>query len=200
MPKNVQIAVQSHSIYILARLYRRSFKLVFSSTWIENFHIYRLGFEEAEEPEIKFQHSLDHGESKGIPENTSASLTTLKPLTVWITTNCGKFLKRWEYQTTLPVSWETYMGVKKQQLGPDMEQLTGSKFRKGYVNAIYCHPVYLTDMQSTYVKCWAGWITSWDQDCWEKYQKLQICRWYYSNGRKQRASWWVWKWRMKKLV
>ena len=48
------------------------------------------------------------------------------------------------------------MGVKKQQLGPDMEQLTGSRFGKEYVNAIYCHPVYLTDMQSTYVKCWAG--------------------------------------------
>ena len=36
--------------------------------------------------------------------SASASLTMLKPLTVWITTNCGKFLKRWEYQTTLPVS------------------------------------------------------------------------------------------------
>ena len=42
-------------------------------------------------------------------------------------TNCGKFLKRWEYQTTLPVSWVTCMWVKKQQLEPDMEQLTGSK-------------------------------------------------------------------------
>ena len=38
------------------------------------------------------------------------SLTTLKPLTVRITTNCGKFLERYEYQTTLPVSWETCMG------------------------------------------------------------------------------------------
>ena len=46
--------------------------------------------------------------------STSASLTTLKPLTMWITTNCGKFLKRWEYQTTLPVSQETCMWVKKQ--------------------------------------------------------------------------------------
>ena len=46
--------------------------------------------------------------------STSASLTTLKPLTVWITTNCGIFLKRWEYQTTLPVSLETHMQVKKQ--------------------------------------------------------------------------------------
>ena len=42
-------------------------------------------------------------------KSTSASLTMLKPLTVWITTNCGKFLKGWEYQTTLPVSWETSM-------------------------------------------------------------------------------------------
>ena len=41
---------------------------------------------------------------------------------VWITTHCGKFLKRWEYQTTLLASWETYMQVKKQQLEPDMEQ------------------------------------------------------------------------------
>ena len=46
---------------------------------------------------------------------------------VWITINCGKFLKRWEYQTTWPASWETYMQVRKQQLEPDMEQQTGSK-------------------------------------------------------------------------
>ena len=47
--------------------------------------------------------------------STSASLTTLKPLTMWITTKCGKFLKRWEYQITLPASWEICMQVKKQQ-------------------------------------------------------------------------------------
>ena len=47
-----------------------------------------------------------------------------KPLTVWITRNCGTFLKSWEYQTTWPASWETYMQVKKQQLEPDMEQQT----------------------------------------------------------------------------
>ena len=50
-----------------------------------------------------------------------------KPLTVWITINCGKFWKRWEYQTTCSVSWETYMQVRKQQLELDMEQQTGSK-------------------------------------------------------------------------
>ena len=46
---------------------------------------------------------------------------------VWITTNCGKFLKRWEYQTTWPPSWEICMQVKKQQLELDKEKQTGSK-------------------------------------------------------------------------
>ena len=50
-----------------------------------------------------------------------------KAFDVWITTNCGKFWKRWEYQTTWPASWETCMQVKKQQLELDMEQQTGSK-------------------------------------------------------------------------
>ena len=59
--------------------------------------------------------------------STSALLTMPKALTVWITTNCGKFFKRWEYQTTWPASWETYMQVRKQQLELDMEQQTGSK-------------------------------------------------------------------------
>ena len=56
-----------------------------------------------------------------------ALLTTPKPLTVWIMTNCGKFLERWEYQTTWPASWEICMQVKKQQLELDMEQQTGTK-------------------------------------------------------------------------
>ena len=50
-----------------------------------------------------------------------------KALTVWITINCGKFWKRWEYQTTRPAFWETYMQVRKQQLELNMEQQTVSK-------------------------------------------------------------------------
>ena len=89
--------------------------------------------------------------------STSASLTTLKPLTVWITTNCGKFLKTWEYQTTLSASWETCMQDKKQQLEPDMEQRTGSKLGKEYDKAVYCYPAYLTHMQSTSCQM-LGWM------------------------------------------
>ena len=70
--------------------------------------------------------------------STSALLTTSKPFTVWITTNCGKFWKRWEYQTTWPVSQEICMQVKKQQLELGVEQQTGSKSGKEYVKAVYC--------------------------------------------------------------
>ena len=88
---------------------------------------------------------------------TSASLTTVKPLNVWITTNCGKFLKRWEYQITWSASWEICMHVKKQQLEPDMEQQTGSKLGKEYIEGVYCHSVYLTYMQSTSCEM-LGWM------------------------------------------
>ena len=87
----------------------------------------------------------------------SALLNILKPLTMWITTNCGKFLRRWEYQSTWPASWEIYMWFRKQQLELDMEQHTGSKSGLEYVKAVYCHPAYLTYMQNT---SWGmlGWM------------------------------------------
>ena len=80
-----------------------------------------------------------------------------------------KILQEMEHQTILPASWEICMQVKKQQLELDMEQRTGSKLGKKYVKAVYCHPTYLTYMQSTSCEM-PGWSTSWNQDCWEKYQ------------------------------
>ena len=87
----------------------------------------------------------------------SALLTMSKPLTVWITTNCGKFLNKWAYQATLPVSWEICMQVKKQQLKLDIEQQTGSILGKEYIKAVYCSPAYLTYMHSTSCKK-PGWM------------------------------------------
>ena len=72
-----------------------------------------------------------------------------KAFDLWITINCGKFWKRWEYQATSPTSWETCMQVRKQQLELDMEQQTGSKLGKEYVKALNCHCAYWTYMQST---------------------------------------------------
>ena len=95
----------------------------------QNTQMFKLDLENTKEPEIKLpilvgsQKKQEH--SRKI--STSASSTILKPLTMWITTNSGKLLKRWKHQTTLPASWETCMQVKKQQLELDMEQQTGSK-------------------------------------------------------------------------
>ena len=86
-------------------------------------------FRKPEEPEIKLPTSAGSSKKQESSRKTSIStlLTIPKPLTVWITINCGKFLKRWVYQTTWPASWEIYMQVRKQQLELDMEQQTGSK-------------------------------------------------------------------------
>jgi len=90
--------------------------------------------------------------------STSASLMILKPLTVWITRNCGKFLDIWEYLTILPASWETCIQMKKQHLELDMEQQTGSKSGNKYVKAVDCHPAYLTYM----------WNASCEMPAWMK--------------------------------
>ena len=164
MPKTVQITVQLHSVHVLIRLCSkilharlqqyltvpepRSTRCI---SWI---------YKRQRNQRSNCQHVLDPRKTMGIPpkSSASASLTTLKPLTMWITTNCGKFWKRWEYQTTLPVSWETCMQKKKQWLEPDVQQRTGSKVWKEYIKAVYCHLAYLTYMQSESCKM-LGWMT-----------------------------------------
>ena len=89
--------------------------------------------------------------------STSTLLTRTKLLAVWITTNCGKLFKRWEYQTTWPASWEICTQVKKQQIELDMEQQTGSESGKEYIKAIYCHSAYFTYTQSTSCEM-LGWM------------------------------------------
>ena len=110
----------------------------------------QLVLEKSEEPEIiKLPISVGSSKKQESSRKTpiSALLTTPKPLTVWITTNCGTVWKICEYQITWPASWEICMQVKKQQL--DMEQQTGSKSGKEFIKAVFCHPADLTYMQST---------------------------------------------------
>ena len=91
--------------------------------------MFKLVLEKAEEPEIKLPTSARSLKKQESSRKTSISalLTMPKPLTVWITVNCGKFWNRWEKQTTWPAFWETCMQVRKQLLEVDMEQQTGSK-------------------------------------------------------------------------
>ena len=113
MPKNFQTTTQLHSSHSLAKHCSKFSKPGFNSTWTENFQMFKLDSEKAEEPEIKLPTTAGSLKKQESSRKTSPLLTVAKPLTMWITTNCGKFLKRCEYQTTLLASWETCMQVKK---------------------------------------------------------------------------------------
>ena len=105
-------ALISHDNNIIFKI----FQVGFSNIWTENIQMYKLGLEDAEEPEIKLPTFVGSWRKQRNSRkiSTSASWTMLKLVTLWITMNCGKFFNRWEYQTTLPVSWEGCMWVKKQ--------------------------------------------------------------------------------------
>ena len=109
MPKNIQTTAQLHSSHTLAKQCSKFSKPGFNSMWIVNFQMFKLNLEETEEPEIKLPTSAGSSKKQesSRKRSISALLTMPKPLTVWITINCGKFWKRWEYQTTWPGSWET---------------------------------------------------------------------------------------------
>ena len=119
------IALISHASKVMLKILQARLKQL----WTMDYQMFKLVLEKAEEPEIKLPTSAGSSKKQESSRKTSISalLTMPKLLTVWITINCGKFFKRWEYQTTWPASWETYMQVRKQQLELDMEQQTGSK-------------------------------------------------------------------------
>ena len=86
--------------------------------------MFKVDLEKTEEPEIKLPTSIGSSKKQesSIKIYIFALLTMQKPLTVWITTNCGKFFKWWKYKATWPASWEICIQIKKQQLELDMEQ------------------------------------------------------------------------------
>ena len=150
--------------------------------WTVNVLMFKLILEKAEEREIKLPTSAGSSKKRESSRKIyiSALLTMPKPLMVWSTTNSGKFWKRWKYQTTWPASWEICIQVWKQQLELDMEQRTGSKSGKEYIKAVYCHPAYLTSMQST----------SWEISIITRrnINNSQICRRHHPYVRKWRTK------------
>ena len=150
------------------------------------------GFRKGEEKEIKLPTSIESQKkqvnSRKTP--TSVSLTMLKPLTVWINNKLWKSLKEMgmpDHHTcllrNLYAGQEAIVRIRH-------GKVDWFKIGKGVHQGcqwVYCHPAYLTYIQSTSCKI-PGWLTSWNQDYWEKYQQPQICRWYNSNGIKQRGT------------
>ena len=122
-----------------------------------NFQRFKLDLEKVEEPEIKLPTSV--GSSKKQESSRKAStfalLTMPKPLTVWITTNCGKFLETGIPDQLTCFLRNLYAGQEATEL--DMEQQTCSKLGKEYVKAVHCQPAYLTYMQSSSCEM-PGWM------------------------------------------
>ena len=205
MSKNAQTTTQLYSSHTLAKWCSKFSKPGFNNTWTMNFQMFKLDLKKAEEPEIKLPISVGSLKSKRVPKNHLLLLYWLCPKSLCESQKAGKFWKRWEYQTTWPASWEICMQVrKKQQLELDMEQQAGSKPGKEYIKAVYCHPSYLTYMQSTSCEM-PGWmkhklesrlpgeisITS----------DMQITLFLWQKAKKNyRASWWKWKRRVKELA
>ena len=92
------IALISHASKVMLKILQARLQ----NMWTINFLMFKLVLEKAEDPEIKFPTSVRSSKRPESSRKTSISalLTMPKPLTVWITINCGKFFKRWEYQTT----------------------------------------------------------------------------------------------------
>ena len=110
----------------------------------------KLDLEKAEEPEIELSTSAGSSKKQESSKKTPTSALLTMPKHLCESQQTEKFLKRWEYQTTWPAFWGICMQVRKQQLELDMKQQTDSKSGKEYVKAVYCHPAYLTYMQSTW--------------------------------------------------
>ena len=106
MPKNAQTTTRLHSSHTLVKWCSKFSKPGFSNMWTENFQMFKLVFKKAEEQDINLPTSTGSSKNQESSRKTSISalLTMPKPLTVWSTINCGKFWKRWEYQTTWPAS------------------------------------------------------------------------------------------------
>ena len=106
-----------------------------------DFQMFKLNLEKAEEPKIKLPVSDESSKNKRVPENIYFFFIGYSK--AFDSVDHKKNLKKWQSQTTLPVSWEMCMQDKKQQLELNMEQQTGFKLGKEYIKAIYCYPAYL---------------------------------------------------------
>ena len=134
---------------MLARLYSKSFKLGFSGTWTENFQMHKLGWEKAEEPEIKLPTFVGwwRRQQSSRKTSTSASLTTLNPLTVWITTN-------WRILEDMGIPDHLTCLLRNLYAGQEATFKTGHvttdwfKIGKGVGHIVYCHHAYLTSISA----------------------------------------------------
>ena len=174
MPKNVQNTTQLHSSHTLAKWCSKFSKQGFNSMWTMNFQMFKLDLEKAEEPEIKLPISIasSRKQESSRKTSTSALLMTPKPLTVWLTIN-WKILREVENSSrdgnTTPPDLSPEKPICKSGSNRTGHGTTDwFQIGKGICQGCILSPCLL-NFYVEYI-CQAGWSTSWNQDCWEKYQ------------------------------
>ena len=170
--RNVQTTRQLHSSPMLVKLCSKSSKLGFRITWRELPDVHA-GFRKGRgtrnqianihwitEKAREFQKNIylcfiDHTKAFDCVDHNK----------LW------KALKEMGILDHLTCLLRNLYAGQEQQLESCMEQLIGSRLRKENNRAECCHPVCLIYNWAHHEECWAGWVTSWNQDCWEKYQQ-----------------------------
>ena len=171
MPKNVQTSAQLHSSHTLAKQCLKFSKPGFNRAWTENFQMFKLDLENAEEPEITLQTCVGSYKKQENPRktSTSASLTIPKPLTLWITTN-------WKILQEVEIPDDLTCLLRNLYAGQEATVRTGHgttdwfQIGKGVRQGCILSPCLFNICRVHHEKQWAGWSTSWNQDCWVKYQ------------------------------
>ena len=154
-----------------------------------NFHMFKLVLDKVEEPEVKLPTSAGSWTKQKSSRKTSTSAlsTMLKPLTVWITANCGKFWKRWGYQTTWLASWEICMQVRA-TVRTGHGTTDWFQIRKGVHQGCILSPC-LFNLYAEYIMRNAGLE---EAQAGIKIARRninpQICRWHHPYGSKWRRA------------
>ena len=187
MPKNVQTTTQLHSSHTLTKQCSKFSNTGFNSTWTVNFQMFKLDSEKAEDPEIELPTSIESSKKQTSSRKTSTSalLTMPKPLTMWITTNCGIFFKRWVYQTTC---------MRNLYAGQEAKVRTGHRktdwfqTRKGVCQGCMLSPC-LFNLYAEYIMRNDGLDeTQTGIKIARKNINNLICRWHHPYGRKWRRT------------
>ena len=128
-----------------------------------NFHIFKLDLEKAEEPEIKLPTFIGSSKKWEFQKNIyfcfidyAKAFDCVDHHRLW------KILQEMKIPDHLTCLLRNLYAGQEQKLELDMEKQIGSKLENEYVKAVYCHPAYLTYMQSTSCEMPAGWSTNWD--------------------------------------
>ena len=171
MPKNVQTTTQLHSFQILGRSCSKSSKQGFNSTWIENFQMFKLDLEKAEEPELKLPTSVGSLKKQEFQESIYfCFIDYAKAL------DCVAQKQLWKILQEMGITGHLTSLLKNLYVGQEVtvitRQETMDRFNigKGLRQGCILSPCLFNLCRVHHVKCWAGWSTNWNQDCWEKYQ------------------------------